>query len=254
MLRPPPSEEVDSSLDPSGRRYVRVPFEQPVSLRFQSFKDFVTEVSSNISADGMLIKTLNPKPQGTVFDFELLIDRELTLIQGRGEVVWIRAHSDEEGRPAGMGVRFLELSDSSRTYVNRVVEVHLESGASVFDLEKERPFEDEKGTDAADEVDESEVPEDAEDGSLIHGSDAEDQATEPPSDDDWTPPGEERTSRDVEPDRLHCELEEALGEQHETRSVEEETAAADEESAEAASSNREPKRPIAPWRGSWARS
>lgn len=146
-VAPQPSSAGESTLEsPSGLRDVRIPFGQPVALHFDSFDDFISEVATNISVGGMLIENVDLRPPGTVFDFEFLLGGEITLIEGRAEVVWVRSHADEEGRPPGMGVRFLELGESSRSYIRRMVDAYLESGRSPFDVESNGPLEDKIGT------------------------------------------------------------------------------------------------------------
>lgn len=117
----------------------RVPFEQRVSLEFRGFRTFLTEISANISLGGMFIRTASPRAPGSVFDFEILLDDGFTLIQGQGEVVWIRREAEGEKRPAGMGVRFLRLSAKSRELIRRIVEEHLARGGLPFDPESVPP-------------------------------------------------------------------------------------------------------------------
>ena len=143
---PPPSPEVESPLDnPTGLRDVRMPFEQRLALDFESLSDLLEEVCGNISVGGMLIRTETPSPVGSVFEFEFLLGGEYSLIQGRGEVVWVRTEPDKEDQAAGMGVRFLDLVESSRNYIARMVQDYVDSGSSEFDLERDGPFEDRSG-------------------------------------------------------------------------------------------------------------
>lgn len=60
-----------------------------------------------------------------MFDFECRLEDSLTLIEGRGEVVWVRTKTSTSG-PHGMGIRFLELSENSRRYIQRLMDRHLQ--------------------------------------------------------------------------------------------------------------------------------
>lgn len=111
----------------------RVPFEREVSLKFRQFRGFLTEYSGNISSGGMFIRTDKPKPPGSAFDFEILLEDGFTLIQGVGEVVWTRQRPGGHGRPTGMGVRFLGLTPESQELIRRIVQEHVAGGGTPFD-------------------------------------------------------------------------------------------------------------------------
>lgn len=113
----------------------RVPLQQPVRLKFARFQDFLTEVSANISAGGMFLRSDTPRTPGEELDFVLSLEDGFTLVEGRGEVKWNRDDSDQPDRPAGMGVKFLELYGDSEALVQRVVSQHTEKGGETFSLE-----------------------------------------------------------------------------------------------------------------------
>jgi uncharacterized protein (TIGR02266 family) len=104
------------------RAQTRVPYSQPVRIRYRRFQDFIQEVSKNISSGGMFVASQDPPERGTVLDFELALEDGFTLIAGRGEVVWVRSADEGEDKPSGMGVRFLELEGSSRRLLHKIVE------------------------------------------------------------------------------------------------------------------------------------
>lgn len=113
----------------------RVPLERKISLKFKEFRGFITEYSQNLSMGGMFIRTSDPKPVGTIFDFELSLTDDFKLVQGIGEVIWVRATDDGPERPSGMGVRFLDLSSESRRLIQRIVEEQVAHGGTPFELE-----------------------------------------------------------------------------------------------------------------------
>jgi len=99
----------------------RVPVEQPLVLRFARFDKFIEEVSGDISLEGMFIKSEDPRPEGSIFDFRMDLHDDFTLIEGRAEVVWVRSHSQTEAQPNGMGVRFLDLDETGRKVIERLI-------------------------------------------------------------------------------------------------------------------------------------
>lgn len=123
----------------SSQRQRRVRLERSVSLKFKDLQGFATEVSENISLGGMFLRTDNPQPPGALFDFELTLEDEGPLIQGIGEVVWVREEGDPSGKPAGAGVRFLELAPGSRALIYQVVDRHISRGGQPFDLHERAP-------------------------------------------------------------------------------------------------------------------
>ncbi|MFP3939534.1 MAG: TIGR02266 family protein [Thermoanaerobaculia bacterium] len=107
------------------QREQRVDLRRKVSLKFKEFQGFINEYSENVSTGGMFIRTASPQAPGTVFDFELTLGEDFTLINGIGEVVWARDEDEGFDRPAGMGVRFLNLDPESRKLVDRIVSERL---------------------------------------------------------------------------------------------------------------------------------
>jgi uncharacterized protein (TIGR02266 family) len=112
----------------------RVPIETRVQFTFDRFSGFILEYSSNISPGGMFLKTKAPLPLGKTLDFEFSMGDGYELIKGRGEVVWSRQEDDGPTRPAGMGIRFLELSEGSKELIYRMVDQHVQQGGTPFDV------------------------------------------------------------------------------------------------------------------------
>lgn len=126
--------------DPSPQRFPRAELRRKVSLKFKEFQGFVNEYSENVSAGGMFIRTTSPQPVGTVFDFELTLGDDYTLIHGLGEVAWVRERDEGFDRPSGMGVRFLSLDPGSRKLIDRMVAERLARGGPAGGLDEMRPF------------------------------------------------------------------------------------------------------------------
>lgn len=119
------------SAESAPKRIKRVPYRQPITLSYDWFGEFETQLTENLSVDGMFIRSARPYPPGTVFDFQLLLRDDFTLVKGRGEVVWIREREGSPTQPAGMGIRFLDLDDTGRKVIHRVVAHHLEEESGV---------------------------------------------------------------------------------------------------------------------------
>ncbi len=82
----------------------------------------------------MFIKTDHPKPMGTIVSFEFKLSDNFKLIQGMGEVVWIREKTIDKERPAGMGIKFHELDSQSRELIGTMVENYVKKGGNPFSL------------------------------------------------------------------------------------------------------------------------
>lgn len=115
------------------RKTERIPFETNVHIEFEKFSGFISEYSTNISEGGIFIRSDQPAPIGTVLSFEFKLKDNFTLIQGLGEVAWIR-NGNPPDQPKGMGIRFRELSPQSRQLIATMIANHQSKGGKVFDL------------------------------------------------------------------------------------------------------------------------
>ncbi len=110
------------------RATVRVPFQADVVVEFDRFSGFLAETSANLSLGGMFLTTRYLKPVGSELQFEVRLKDAAPLIRGRGVVAWTRWQDQGPRRPAGMGVRFVELDADSRELIYKIVEERLKSG------------------------------------------------------------------------------------------------------------------------------
>jgi uncharacterized protein (TIGR02266 family) len=115
----------------------RMPLETRVLLKFDRFSGFISEYSSNISQGGMFIRTQSSEPVGTILDFGFRLGDGYELIHGRGEVVWVREQDESPERPAGMGIRFLDLNQESGELIRMMVENFVQQGGTPFDVAAE---------------------------------------------------------------------------------------------------------------------
>lgn len=132
-----PQQPFDLSSVPRDSR--RVPIAAKVAFKFERFTGFISEYSANISPTGMFITTNTPEPPGSVLDFEFQLGDGFDLIRGKGEVVWTRAVAEGPSRPAGMGIRFLELSEGSKELIYRIVDQYVQDGGTPFDVSLRPP-------------------------------------------------------------------------------------------------------------------
>lgn len=91
-----------------------------VNKEFSSIADFIAEYVSNISETGAFIRSDDPLPVGTKVDlrFSVIAD-DIEIIEGIGEVV--RVVNGEKDEPSGMGVVFVDLTQSSQSLVQRLL-------------------------------------------------------------------------------------------------------------------------------------
>jgi uncharacterized protein (TIGR02266 family) len=89
-----------------------------VNREFASIDAFLEEYVTNISPDGVFVRTDDPYPIGTRVNlrFSIILD-EVETIEGLGEVV--RVVEDPLGI-TGMGVVFVELNSVSEKIIGRL--------------------------------------------------------------------------------------------------------------------------------------
>jgi uncharacterized protein (TIGR02266 family) len=110
-----------------------------LNVRYKSatVDEFIENHSHDVSKGGIFIKTPTPFPPGTLIKFEIRIAGDKAVIAGVGRVVWKReAGSAAAERPAGMGVKFIKIDESSRQVIDRVVAEKSDAG-SAFQSESE---------------------------------------------------------------------------------------------------------------------
>ena len=87
-----------------------------INKRFDTFDQFVKEYVTNVSGNGVFIKSDSPLAVGTeiTLKFTVVLD-QIETIEGTGIVVRV------ERDPPGMGVVFKELDGYSRELVERLL-------------------------------------------------------------------------------------------------------------------------------------
>ncbi len=86
--------------------------ERVLALRFQSRRQFLAAHTGNISRGGLFIQTRKPLPVKERFLLRLEVPGVERTLQFKCEVVWTREQAgDGDAKPAGMGVKFCEMSE-----------------------------------------------------------------------------------------------------------------------------------------------
>ena len=95
-----------------------------LNVRYKSatVDEFIENHSHDVSKGGIFIKTSTPFPQGTLLKFEIRLAGDQAVIAGVGRVVWKREPTQAGAeQPAGMGVKFIKIDESSRAVIDRLV-------------------------------------------------------------------------------------------------------------------------------------
>ncbi|MGD2126961.1 MAG: TIGR02266 family protein [Desulfobacteraceae bacterium] len=114
---------VNRITDFSTRQERRV--QKTLSLTYKDDQAFIKAYSSNLSSGGLFIRTEKPLSQGEQFFLKLQLPDVTEPLKVNCEVVWARSSAEaSDRRPAGMGVKFLEMSkrdnETLREYLKRV--------------------------------------------------------------------------------------------------------------------------------------
>ena len=100
---------IDRSSGFSSREQTRIL--ETYSLKYKDKKSFVDAYSGDLSGGGIFIKTGNPLERGEQFSLKLQLPGIPNSVETKCEVVWTRKkHEETDTAPAGMGVRFIEMT------------------------------------------------------------------------------------------------------------------------------------------------
>ena len=83
--------------------------------------DQIEAVAVNIGRGGLFIRTASPLAVGKRLSLEIQVRGELAPWSALGRVVWLREQEDGERRPAGMGVKLIDVEDSVCDAIERLV-------------------------------------------------------------------------------------------------------------------------------------
>ena len=103
------------------RENTRAPLAAPVKLQFDNFSNPERGYSANISAGGMFVRSLDPRPVGTRLRFEVRLKGFAKPAVGFAEVVWIRLKSSRQDDYTGMGLDFRYIDPPSKFRIEAAV-------------------------------------------------------------------------------------------------------------------------------------
>jgi uncharacterized protein (TIGR02266 family) len=94
--------------------------------------DLVAKHALDVSEGGMLLRSSCSLPIGKLVNFEIQLSNERVVLTGTGRIAWKRDARDGD-RPAGVGVKFVDLDDASRALVDQLL---LAKGDSIGEFER----------------------------------------------------------------------------------------------------------------------
>lgn len=100
-----------------------------VRYKSATVDEFIENHSHDVSAGGLFVQTESPFTAGTLLKFEIRIGNEQSVIVGVGRVVWKRDTASPDGRPSGMGVKFIKIDDPSKALIRSLVEKNEGAGS-----------------------------------------------------------------------------------------------------------------------------
>ncbi|MBI5847544.1 MAG: response regulator [Nitrospirae bacterium] len=112
------------------RRHIRAPLNISVSINCKGRQRDLP--ASNLSVEGIFLKTAEPYPAGTEMDLVLTVDDE-DPIELKGMVVSAHKISADVQPEAGMGIRFMDIPEDVRYRIHYVVMKELTRDISVSD-------------------------------------------------------------------------------------------------------------------------
>ena len=104
-----------------------------LNVRYKSatIDEFIDNHSHDVSRGGVFVKTQTPFAPGTLLKFEIRLSGDQAVIAGVGRVVWKREPTQAGSeRPAGMGVKFIKVDDSSRVVIEKLTGAKADAGSA----------------------------------------------------------------------------------------------------------------------------
>lgn len=98
----------------------RRPVNLTVKLKYRGVHEFIDGYATNVSENGLFIRTPEPKPPGTTMHFKIELASGIRVLQGSATVRWVRTPA-EGGGPPGMGLEVGELDAASAALMQRLL-------------------------------------------------------------------------------------------------------------------------------------
>lgn len=104
------------------RKHARVPSEFLVRIRVGDSGESFEGQALNLSRGGVFIRSDGPLPKGTSISLEMKLVPIGKVAYVEAVVVWTRPKMPDPNFPAGMGVKFVEISDENQGLIDETVE------------------------------------------------------------------------------------------------------------------------------------
>ena len=115
------SKSMDRTLSFATRKDERI--KESLSLKFKDHRAFIRAYTENVGRGGLFIRTANPLEVGQRFTLKLQLTGIPESLQTVCQVVWTRKQAEEiKDKPAGMGVKFSEMSKKDHQTLKQYIE------------------------------------------------------------------------------------------------------------------------------------
>lgn len=105
------------------REHERVPARIPIRIRVGNIDQFTEQHTENLSTGGLFLPTTDPRPRGTILELEFHFAENYPSFKIVGEVVRSQTRPSPVKGPPGMAVKFTEIDDTGRRFIERAIEV-----------------------------------------------------------------------------------------------------------------------------------
>lgn len=112
------------------RREKRVQASLKVRYKSATVTEFIEKHCHDISPGGVFIRSQKPLARGSLLKIDFRLEDDTAVIQGVGRVVWTREATDDPSKPAGMGIKFVRLDDSSKDNIHKIIAIQ-KSGSEI---------------------------------------------------------------------------------------------------------------------------
>jgi len=114
---------IDRVSEYSSRSVPRI--NQTISLEFKDRLSVIMAMATNIGEGGLFIRTEKPLEEGEHFTLRMKLPNISEPLSIESEVVWSRNMPKGKDEPAGMGIKFLQMSKEDNKVLKQYINAHL---------------------------------------------------------------------------------------------------------------------------------
>ena len=129
------------------RREKRVQASLRVRYKSATVTEFIEKHCHDISPGGVFIRSQKPLARGSLLKIDFRLEDDTAVIQGVGRVVWTREDSGD-GKPAGMGIKFIRLDADSEENIHKIIAMQKEGKEITRESVFGEPGDDTTGSNA----------------------------------------------------------------------------------------------------------